>query len=97
MKKDEIDIKEVEKSAYDTYNVRALIGCLVRAIHDKTHDNIETEEEIFFWQLKGSLEMAYDILDDAAATMFEVVGIVDRKNRQSRIDKGQDETERTIL
>lgn len=90
---DEINIKELEKSANNTYNTQALLGCLIKAIHDQTHDNIDTEEELFLWQLKGSLEMAYNALDDSTTTFFEVLEIVDREIRQSSVVKGQGEAE----
>ncbi|MDE7432211.1 MAG: hypothetical protein K2N34_09905, partial [Lachnospiraceae bacterium] len=79
----EIDIKKLEKSAYDTYNVYALMGCLTKAIHDQTNDFISTEEERFLWQLKGSLEMACDILDDTTTTFFEVLEVIDRQQRSA--------------
>lgn len=90
---DEIDIKQLEKSAYDTYNVCALMGCLVRAIHDQIGDSIDTEQEKFCWQLKGAIQMAYDILDDATFTFFEVLEIADRLQQQRSVVKGQGEAE----
>lgn len=70
-----INIEKLEKSANDTYNVCALMGCLVRAIHDQIGDSVETKEEKFCWQLKGAIQMAYDTLDDATCTFFEVLDI----------------------
>ena len=84
MSYDEIDTKKLEKSAYDIYNVCALMGCLVRAIHDQIGDSIDTEQEKFCWQLKGAIQMAYDILDDASFTFFETLEIVNRQ--QSKAD-----------
>lgn len=86
---DKIDLKQLEKAAYDAYNVRALMGCLTRSIHDKIGDSLETEEEKFYWQLKGAIQIAYDILDDTTTTFFEVLEIVDREIRQSSVVKGQ--------
>ena len=90
---DKIDIKKLEKSAYDAYNVRALMGCLTKTIHDKTNDLLETEEDEFFWQLRGAIQIAYDILDDATTTFFEIYEIVEREIRQSSVVKGQGEAD----
>lgn len=81
---DKIDLKQLEKAAYDAYNVRALMGCLVKALHDQAGDSVETGEEEFYWQLKGALQMAYSALDDAAATFFEVIEIIDRQRRAEK-------------
>lgn len=89
---DKIDIEKLEKSAYDTYNVCALMGCLVRAIHDQIGDSRDTEEETFCWQLKGAIQMAYDILDEATFTFFEVLEIADHLQKRSVV-KGQGEAD----
>lgn len=77
-----IDIKELEKSVHDTYNVCALMGSLVRTIHDYAGDSIATEEGRFCWQLQGSIQMAYAILDQATSTLFEVLDIANRLQRE---------------
>lgn len=64
--------EKMEKAAYAVHNVRALLGCLICAVRDKEHDlESTTIDEILCWQLRGSLELAYDVLDDAAFTCFE--------------------------
>ena len=58
--------EKMEKAAYAVHNVRALLGCLICAVRDKEHDlESTTIDEILCWQLRGSLELAYDVLDDA--------------------------------
>lgn len=90
-----IDLKKLERSANDTYRVFGMIGCLIRAITDLTHDNVSTEEEILYWQIKSSLELAYDILDNATTIFFEVVDIVNSQSNDvvETADLSKDEVE----
>lgn len=90
---DKIDLEQLSKCVYDTYNVCALMGCLTRAIHDKNGDSIETDEEKFLWQLSGAIGVAENILNNASSTFFEVIEIIDRENRQSSVVKGQGEAD----
>ena len=90
-----IDVKKLEKSACDTYNVCALLGCLTRSIHDKIGDSLGTDEERLFWQLKGAIEISYNILDQASFTFFEVLEQIDQEegeNLSSNV-KGQGEAD----
>ncbi len=89
----DIDIEKLTKSAYDTHNACALMGCLVNAIWYKNGDSIATDEEKFLWQLKGAIEMAEEVLDNAAITFFELLEIIDREERQHSVVKGQGEAD----
>lgn len=74
-----IDIKELEKSVHDTYNVCALMGSLARTIHDYAGDSIATEEEIFCWQLQGAIQITYDILKKTTSTFYDVLNHLEMK------------------
>lgn len=89
----DIDIEKLTKSAYDTYNVCALMGCLVNAIWYKNDGSIATDEDKFLWQLKGSIEIAEGVLDNASTTFFELLEIIDCEERQHSVVKGQGEAD----
>ena len=85
-----VNLQELEKAAMDTYAVAGLLGCLIMAVRDKGQDSAtEPAGEVLCWQLKESLQIAYDILDRTSTTFISSVEILE----QSSVVKGQGEAE----
>lgn len=85
-----INLQELEKAAMDTYAVAGLLGCLIMAVRDKGQDSAtEPAGEVLCWQLKESLQIAYDILERTSLNFMESVEILER----SSVVKGQGEAD----
>lgn len=75
-----VDLKELEKSALDTYAVAGLLGCLIKALRDEGHDSAtEPVGNVLCWQLKESLQIGYDILEKTSQVFLESVEMLERK------------------
>ena len=89
----DIDIEKLTKSAYDTHNACALMGCLVNAIWYKNGDSIAPFNCHRNFSSSVAIEMAEEVLDNAAITFFELLEIIDREERQHSVVKGQGEAD----
>lgn len=75
-----VDLKQLEKSALDTYAVAGLLGCLIKALRDEGHDSAtEPVGNALCWQLKESLQIGYDILEKTSQVFLESVEMLERK------------------
>lgn len=78
-----IDLEKMEKAATDIHNAQALIGCLMVAVQQESNDLECTKASgALCWQLRGALEIIYNILDDATFAVFESNDIL-RKIKES--------------
>lgn len=85
-----VDLKQLEQSAMDTYSVAGLLGCLIMALREEGHDSAtEPVGQVLCWQIKESLQIAYNILERTSLNFMESVEILER----SSVVKGQGEAE----
>lgn len=82
-----IDLKQLEQSAMDTYSVAGLLGCLIMALREDSAT--EPVGQVLCWQIKESLQIAYNILERTSLNFMESVEILER----SSVVKGQGEAE----
>lgn len=93
---DALDYEKIESAALDTDRARAMVGCIISALHDQGGDNTDTKiKEMSCWELRASLEVVYNILKDTAFVMFETSEMIEwlseRKKRvKDEEDHGQD-------
>lgn len=81
----DVDMKQLEKSALDTYAVAGLLGCLIRAVHDKGQDSAtEPVGEALCWQLEKSLQIAYEILDRTSLVFLESVEMLECEKKDKK-------------
>lgn len=82
-----IDLKQLEKSALDTYAVAGLLGCLIKALRDEGHDSAtEPVGNVLCWQLKESLQIGYDIQEKTSQVFLESVEMLEWKEKGDNED-----------
>lgn len=85
-----LDCIKIENAALDTDRARAMVGCIISALHDQGGDNAYTKiGDTSCWQVRASLESVYKILEYTALTFFEVSDMIERQSRQNSVVKGQ--------